>query len=210
MKISLEAGPSRSAPTQTIPFPLRTRRSVYQRRAYDGIEICGFPPHITLDKFPTTESRKELFRFLDDLKLGVSGYAADFSSINPVSAGHQAGYLDLFRRNTQMCVDLGSPTIRVDTVAAPGCVPDSDYEAAAARVAETWHKSAAIAQDAGIRMVWEFEPGFLSTSLRKFSRCIRRGASQLLDHVRHVACVYVRRGGSASAWREGSSARRRG
>jgi sugar phosphate isomerase/epimerase len=161
MKISLGSWAFSFGPYSDHPISFEDTAKRLSKAGYDGIEICGFPPHITLDKYPTAESRKQIVGFLDGLNLGVSGYAADFSSINPASAGHQTGYLDLFKRNTQMCVDLGSPSIRVDTVCAPGCVSDSDYDAAAARVAETWHKSAAIARDAGIRMVWEFEPGFL-------------------------------------------------
>jgi sugar phosphate isomerase/epimerase len=161
MKISLGSWAFSFGPYSDHPVSFEDTAKRLSKAGYDGIEICGFPPHITLDKYPTRESRTEVVKFLDGLRLGVSGYAADFSSINPVSPGHQPGYLELFKRNAEMCVDLGSPTIRVDTVSAPGSVSDDDYEAAFARVAETWHKSAAIAQDAGLRMVWEFEPGFL-------------------------------------------------
>src|SRR5258706_8822595 len=100
---------------------------------YDGIEVCGFPPHITLDKYPTKESRAELVRFLSDLNLGVSGYAADLMAANPVVADKQT-YLDLFERNCQMCADIGSPAIRVDTVAAPDSISNGDYGAAFQRV----------------------------------------------------------------------------
>jgi len=161
MKISLGSWAFSFGPYSEHPVSFEDTAKRLSKAGYDGIEICGFPPHITLDKYPDAASRKELVRFLDDLNLGVSGYAADFSSINPVSPGHKAGYLELFKRNTQMCVDLGCRTIRVDTVSAPGSVSDEDYAAAGGRVAETWRTAAGIAQDAGIRMVWEFEPGFL-------------------------------------------------
>jgi sugar phosphate isomerase/epimerase len=101
-----------------------------------------------------------LVRFLDDHKLGVSGYAADFSSVNPVTAGNEQKYLDLFERNTQMCADIGSPAIRVDSIAAPGSIEENDYQAAFERLAAVWRGAAGIAQKAGIRLVWEFEPGF--------------------------------------------------
>ena len=140
-----------------VPFDRVVRRLA--EVGYDGVEICGFPPHITLEAYPEAASRRAVVRMLEDLNLGVSGYAADFTSVNPVVTEKQK-YLDLFRRNVEMCVDLGSPSIRVDTVAAPGSIPDADYEAAMMRVADIWREAAEIAQQAGVRVVWEFEPGF--------------------------------------------------
>jgi sugar phosphate isomerase/epimerase len=99
-------------------------------------------------------------RFLKDHRLGVSGYAADFSSVNPVAEGNEKKYLDLFRRNVQMVVDIGSPAIRVDSIAAPGSIDDADYQESFARLAYIWREAAGIAQAAGVRLVWEFEPGF--------------------------------------------------
>jgi sugar phosphate isomerase/epimerase len=59
-----------------------------------------------------------------------------------------------------MCADIGSPSLRVDTVAAPGSIPDNDYEKSFHRVARLWAEGAALAAQAGVRLVWEFEPGF--------------------------------------------------
>src|SRR5262249_30418274 len=98
--------------------------------------------------------------FLQDKHLGVSGYAADFTTVNPLAAHNSRRYLDLFRRQLEMCVDLTSPTLRVDTIAAPGSIDDREYNACFDRLAALWRESAEIAQAAGIRMVWEFEPGF--------------------------------------------------
>jgi sugar phosphate isomerase/epimerase len=142
-----------------IPFPQIVER--LSEAGYDGIEVCGFPPHVTLDRYPDTDSRHELVTFLNDHHLGVSGYSADLSTINPVGEGNKDRYLDLFERNVQMCVDIGSPSIRVDSVAAPGSLSDGDYEAAFRRLGMVWNEAAAIAEKYGIRMVWEFEPGFI-------------------------------------------------
>jgi sugar phosphate isomerase/epimerase len=160
MKISLGSWAFSFGPFAENPIPFEKTVKRLSDAGYDGIEICGFPPHVTLDKYPTTASRKELVRFLGDHKLGVSGYAADFSSVNPVTAGNEQKYLDLFERNTQMCADIGSPAIRVDSIAAPGSIEENDYQAAFERLAGVWRAAAGIAQKAGIRLVWEFEPGF--------------------------------------------------
>jgi len=161
MKVSLGSWAFSFGPFADNPIPFEKTAKRLSEAGYDGIEICGFPPHITLAEYPSQESRRRLVRFLEDHKLGVSGYAADFTSVNPVVAGNQQKYLDLFRRNVEMCVDIGSPNIRVDSIAAPGSIEDRDYRPAFDRLAEVWRAAAGIAQESGIRMVWEFEPGFV-------------------------------------------------
>ena len=90
----------------------------------------------------------------------MSGYAADFTTVNPVVAGNKQKYLDLFKRNLEICADIGSASIRVDSIAAPGSIEDKDYRPAFERLADVWHDAAAIAQQGGMKLVWEFEPGF--------------------------------------------------
>lgn len=142
-----------------VPFDRTVKR--LSEAGYDGIEICGFPPYITLDRYATPQSRREVARFLRDHNLGVSGYSPDLTLVNPVSEGNRRKYLEAFRRNVEMCADIGSPMIRVDPVAAPGSIEAKDYGAAFDRVAGTWREAAEIAQDGGIRVAWEFEPGFV-------------------------------------------------
>jgi sugar phosphate isomerase/epimerase len=161
MKVSLGSWAFSFGPYAENPIPFDKTVKRVSSAGYDGIEICGFPPHVTLETYPGKPSRSDLLWFLKDNNLGVSGYAADFTSVNPCSEGNSGRYLDLFRRNVEMCVDLGSPSIRVDTIGAPGSVDDDDYGTAFDRLAGVWHQAAEIAHDAGIRMVWEFEPGFV-------------------------------------------------
>ena len=76
-------------------------------------------------------------------------------------------YLDLFARNLEMCADLGSADIRVDTVAPPNKYKNSgDHEAAKGRLAEVFQEAAQKAQEAGIKLHWEFEPGLVDLILR--------------------------------------------
>ncbi len=160
MKLSLGSWAFSFGPYADDPIPFDRTVKRLSAAGYDGVEICGFPPHVTLENYPTTESRHELVRLLKDHHLGVSGYAADFTTVNPVGTGNHDRYLDLFRRNLQMAVDVGSPSIRVDSVAAPGSIPDDEYRAAFERLADVWREAAEIAAKAGVRVVWEFEPGF--------------------------------------------------
>lgn len=161
MKVSLGSWAFSFGPYTDNPVPFDKTARRLAEAGYDGIEVCGFPPHITLDAYPDKKSRDGIKAFLADLKLGISGYAADFSATNPADAAQRAGYLEQFRKNVQMCVDIGCPTIRVDTVAGPDSVPEGERKAAFARVAALWRESAGIAEGSGIHLVWEFEPGFL-------------------------------------------------
>ena len=161
MKISLGSWAFSFGPYSDNPVPFDKTAKRLSEAGYDGIEVCGFPPHITLEKYPSRDSRQELVRFLKSLNLGVSGYAADFPGANPTGANGKSAYLDLFRRNVEMCVDIGSPAIRVDSVAGPGSIPDDEYQAGFDRLAAVWNEAAGIAEKAGIRLVWEFEPGFV-------------------------------------------------
>jgi len=160
MKISLGAWAFSFGPYAEHPIPFETVARRCSETGYDGIEICGFPPHITLESFPTTASRREVVRLLSDLGLGISGYNADLSEFNPVSPDNRDLYLECFRRNVGMCADLGSPMIRVDSGAAPGSIPDQEYESAFHRISALWSECAEMARESNVRLVWEFEPGF--------------------------------------------------
>lgn len=155
-KISLGSWAFSFGPYSDHPIPFEQTAQRLAEAGYDGIEICGFPPHITLEKYGTAESRRELVRFLGDQHLGISGYAADLTSANPLLDRNRQAYLDLFSRNVDLCANIGCPAIRVDTIAPPGSEQPGDFE----RVASLWREAAGIAQKRRIRMVWEFEPGF--------------------------------------------------
>jgi sugar phosphate isomerase/epimerase len=148
-------------PYEDNPVPFDQTALRLSQSGYDGIEIGGFEPHITLERYPDAKSRSDLKHFLDDLNLGVSGYAADFGTVDPTVPENRRQYMDLFSRNVEMCRDLDAPTLRVDCVATPGSIPDSDYKAAMMRLAEVWNEAAEIALHAEVAVVWEFEPSFV-------------------------------------------------
>ncbi len=160
MKISMGSWAFSFGPYSSHPIPFDKTVKRLSEAGFDGIEICGFPPHVTLDKYSDAESRTQLTKFLASYKLGISGYAADLSAVNPITLANKHKYLELFERCVEMCVDIGSPAIRVDSIAAPGSIPDNEYKPAFERVANVWREAAAIAEKYGIRLVWEFEPGF--------------------------------------------------
>jgi sugar phosphate isomerase/epimerase len=158
MKVSLGSWAFSFGPYATHPIPFEAVARRLSEAGYDGIEICGFPPQITPEAFSTPETRRDLSSKLRDL--AVSGYSADFSSVNPVIGANKARYLDLLRRNADLCAAIGSPSMRVDTCAAPGSISEEDYDSFLGRLADLWHEAAGLAQQSGVKLLWEFEPGF--------------------------------------------------
>jgi sugar phosphate isomerase/epimerase len=126
---------------------------------YDGIEINGFEPHPTPDRYPTRESRMELLKEIQSYGLGISGYAPDFTSVPPAIV-EQNAYLELLKRYIEFAIELGITTLRVDTVSPPEALSEQAYEERFSRLVSTWKASGELAIQAGMNIVWEFEPGF--------------------------------------------------
>jgi len=170
-------GPYANSP---IPFPEICQK--LKELGFDGLELGGFGVHPN----PTTAeivagwcsdpdaARDEI---LEDIRtewegrgLACSGLAADLWGEKLISAADDKSYLATFRKNLSFANGLGIDVIRVDTTEDPGIlgkVPNEpkqkatvDYDAALKRVCSTWRKCSKLAADAGMRVVWEFEPGF--------------------------------------------------
>jgi sugar phosphate isomerase/epimerase len=161
IRISLGSWAFTYGPYELAPVSFSDTAIRLAEAGYDGIEIGGFEPHITLERYPDSHSRRELRRFLDDLNLGVSSYAADFGKTDPITPGNRQAYLHLFYRFIEMCVDLKAPSIRVDCVLTPGSIGSTEYDTAMHSLSDTWREAAAIADQSGIAVVWEFEPAFV-------------------------------------------------
>jgi sugar phosphate isomerase/epimerase len=161
-KISLGSWAFAFGPYASDPVPFDRTAKRLADAGYDAIEICGIQQHVTLEAYPTTESRQPVRAMLDELGLARSGYACDQYATDPSEAAHKDRYLDRFARNLEMCSDLGIAGIRVDTVAPPNKYSNAaDHESAKGRVTEVFHAAAQKAQEAGVKLHWEFEPGFL-------------------------------------------------
>jgi sugar phosphate isomerase/epimerase len=160
MKVSFGSWAFSFGPYATRPVGFFDIALKLSQAGYDGIEACGFAPHITLEDYPDEGSRRAVARRLADMGLAVSGYSADLTLVNPTLAGNKALYLDLVERNIDMCAALGSPGLRVDTCTAPGIIPDEEAPDVVGRLAEVWHTAADLALRSGVRVLWEFEPGF--------------------------------------------------
>jgi sugar phosphate isomerase/epimerase len=161
-KISLGSWAFAFGPYASDPVPFDRTAKRLADAGYDAIEVCGIQQHVTLEAYPTKESREPVRKMLDDLGLARSGYACDQYAADPTEAANKEKYLDRFAKNLELCGDLGIADIRVDTVAPPNKYSNpAEYESAKGWVVEVFNSAAQKAQDAGIKLHWEFEPGFL-------------------------------------------------
>ncbi len=147
-------------PYAAHPVPLHDVIRQVGALGFDGIELNGFAPHAHPELYPTKASRRRLVAFLASHGLVACGYAPDFGAVPPALTSAQE-YERLFARYLEFCVDCGIPKLRVDTVSEPGSVDLAGEEEVMDRVAPIWRRCARLAQDAGVLLVWEFEPGFV-------------------------------------------------
>jgi sugar phosphate isomerase/epimerase len=169
---------------------------------FDGVELGGFHPHPNPDALLTREERQGVAARVREKALGWSGLAADLWGEKLINTDDHTPYVNTFRKNLQFCTDLGIETIRVDTVQPPTIFSEVDEETARKRVVGTWRECAARAADAGLNMVWEFEPGFAFNKPSDIFRIVEEVGSDnfgvLYDtcHAHMVAAVGARQPGA--------------
>lgn len=159
MKVSFGSWAFTFGPYARRPLPLTDVVRMTAAAGFDGIEIGGFPPHLTLNS--SHSERRELRTLLDSLGQSVSAYAPDFTMVNPLMRANAAKYLDTFSRALALSLEIQSPAIRVDTIAAPGSVHESEYREITDHLADLWRDAAERAAAVNVKLLWEFEPGFL-------------------------------------------------
>lgn len=162
-KLSIGTWAYAFGPYQNNPVPFDTVVRRLGELGFDGVEIGAFRPHIHPEDYPMARDREKVRSLIRANGLEVSGMAADFwSAPGPGTDEAQKGdlYLNLFKKNLQLALDLGSPSIRVDTVSPPEGPKGVDRKAAAKRIAELWRACSALAEEVGVKVIWEFEPGF--------------------------------------------------
>ena len=164
-KLSIGSWAYTFGPYQDNPVPFDTVVKRLGELGFDGVEVGAFKPHIDINDYPMRSDREAVQGLIAFYGLEVSGLAADFWS-HPGPGTDEAQeddrYFKLFKRNLQLALDLGSPSIRVDTVSNPETgIEGVDRQTAWNRIVELWHRCAGVAEDHGVLMLWEFEPGFM-------------------------------------------------
>ena len=184
-------------PYEKDPVPLDEVLDKLQELGFDGLELAGFTPHASPEDYPTQADRDTLARKLADHGLDPVGYACNLYATPPASNDPEVRrrYKAGFEENLQFCVDVGIPAIRVDTASGPPLLEGVSYADAWGRITEMWHDCAEIAGQSGVKLVWEFEPGFM---FNKPSEIIKLPAdvdhpnfSVLLDTCHAHMCAHV-------------------
>ena len=146
-----------------VPFDVVVKR--LGELGFDGVEVGAFAPHIHPEDYPMKSDRDAVKALIAENGLGISGVGADFwGAPGPGTdeAQEDDAYIKLFKKNLQLCLDLDAKMIRVDTVSAPDeGVPGVDPKVAWDRIAKLWNRCAQLAQENGVLVAWEFEPGFM-------------------------------------------------
>ena len=129
--------------------------------------------------------------------LKFSGLAADLWSCPIILTGDNSHWMTAFETNVRFATDLGIDCIRVDSVSAPDIFEKENIDPRLGwdRVVRTFRTAAQKAADAGIRVVWEFEPGFAFNKPSKIMRMVddvgHKNFSVLFDTCHAHICAAV-------------------
>jgi sugar phosphate isomerase/epimerase len=161
-------------PYQNDPVPFEEVCSKLKELKFDGLELGAFnfhaKAHPNYYNCPTKESRQAVLETMKKYGLDFSGIAADLWNY----PGHEmhladatdggAAYIAEFRKLLDFTCDLGINVFRVDTVQDPNILTgksQTDIDLARTNVIKIWKEAAKIAQEVGVELSWEFEPGFV-------------------------------------------------
>lgn len=158
-KFSLGSWAFSFGPFENNPWSFRDFMKYCADTGYDGIEINGFHPHPHPDVYDTPEKCASLKKEINDLGLGISGYAPDFRHV-PAAEVPMSDHLKAIGKALVFCNNMDIDTLRVDTISPPDPLDPKEYSERFNQLASTWHEAAKVCQNAGVKLVWEFEPGF--------------------------------------------------
>jgi sugar phosphate isomerase/epimerase len=159
-KISIGSWAYSIGPYAANPVPFEDVVRKLKELGFDGVELGGFPPHPNPDDCPDLESRLKVKRLVSDAGLEFSGLAANLWMHKIVSADDNRPFLNEFEKNLRFARDLGIDTIRVDTLEPADVFKSVDYNLGKDRVVKSFRECARRAADDGLKVCWEFEPGF--------------------------------------------------
>ncbi len=138
---------------------------------YDGIEINGFHPHPHPDVYNTKQKCLELKKEIEGYDLGISGYAPDFRDVPPATVPI-LDHLKAIEKSLSFCNNMDINVLRVDTISPPGELNPEEYDRRFKQLAHTWNQAATVCENAGVLLVWEFEPGFWLNKPREIREII--------------------------------------
>lgn len=201
-------------PYKDHPVPFDTVIEKLGELRFDGVEFGAFPPHPHPAEFDTKAKRDELRKKVAACGLDFSGLAADLWAFPIVMEDEPAMWKAAFQTNLKFARDLGIDSIRVDTVSPPDVFEKQKIEPARGweRVVRAFRWAAEEAAGEGIRVVWEFEPGFAfnkpSEIVRLAEEVGHTNFTVLYDtcHAHMCAAVGARQPGEKETWPGGALA----
>lgn len=146
-------------PFESNPWSFKAFLKYAADAGYDGIEINGFHPHPHPDVYNTREKCMDLKKEIGGLGLGISGYAPDFRDV-PAAEVATAEYVAAIDKSLAFCNHMQIDTLRIDTISPPEELDEKEYATRFSRLVKTWNEAAKRCQQSGVKLVWEFEPGF--------------------------------------------------
>lgn len=161
-KISIGSWAYCFGPYKDNPVDIRTVVHKLKELGLDGVELGGFDPHPSPDKCYTQAQRRELKSLVKDNGLEFSGLAANLWMHKVISNTDSGPMVAEFAKNLFYAEDLGIDMIRVDTMEQPDVFEKTgtDPKLGMDRIVAAWDLCAKLAANRGVRVAWEFEPGF--------------------------------------------------
>jgi len=198
VKLSIGSWAYAFGPYESNPVPFDTVVRQLGAYGFDGIEVGAFRPHVHPDDYPMKAGRDKLKNLIRANGLEISGMAADFWAYpgpGTDEAQKNDSYIKLFKKNLQLALDLGAPALRVDCVNGPDGIPGVERQAAFERIVNLWRKCAGMAEDFGVKLIWEFEPGFLFNKPSEVANLVKTvdhpNFSVLFDTCHAYMCAVV-------------------
>lgn len=171
-KIAIGSWAFSFGPFENNPWSFEEVAKYASENGYDGIEINGFKPHPHPDDYNTDEKCLALKLFLDDLGLGISGFAADFREVPPAKV-EKSEFMNEVKRCLDFCKRMAIDTLRVDTISPPVKLSEEEYAADFKRLTDNWRAAADLAAQYNVTIVWEFEPGFWLNSPSEIVKAVK-------------------------------------
>jgi len=184
-------------PYQANPVPFDTVIEKLGRLGFDGVELGGFPPHPSPASHATPAQRAKLKRKVAECGLKFSGLAADLWSCPIIPTGDNSQWMTAFEANIKFANDLGIDCVRVDSVSPPDIFERENINPRLGwdRLVRAFRTGAQKAADAGVRVVWEFEPGFAFNKPSEIMRMVddvgHKNFSILFDTCHAHICAAV-------------------
>lgn len=128
---------------------------------YEGVELGGFAPHPSPYSHDRAK-RQQLKKEVKDHGLSFSALAADLWKMKLLTVEDSGPFIAEFAKNLMFAEDLGIDIIRVDTIEPINDFAKSgvDPKVAFDRAVRAFDLCSKLAADRGVKICWEFEPGF--------------------------------------------------